>query len=170
MAARRSIRRFDARPVPEEVIGRMLKVSLSAPSSRNSRSSRLLVVDDPELVSRMADMRDFGSAFMKGAPLAIVVLGDPAKSDMWQINAAITATVLHQAAVDEGLGSCWVQIAGRPRRKDDPQGELAEDYLRTFLPIPDDCKALCAVVMGYSDFVPRPLPEADDAERVIRLK
>lgn len=170
MAARRSVRRFLPRLVPQDVIERMLNVSLSAPSSRNSRSSRLLVVDDPVLVARMASMRDYGSAFMDGAPLAVVVLGEPAESDMWQTNAAITATVLHQAAVAEGLGSCWVQIAGRPRRKDEPQGEQAEDYLRTFLPIPPSARALCAVVMGYSDHTPRPLPAADDEKRIIRLK
>ena len=117
----------------------------------------------------MASMRDYGSAFMKGAPLAIVVLGDTACSDLWRINAAISATVLHLACVDEGLASCWVHIDGRPRLKAEPQGESAADYLRTFLPIPEGCEPLCALAIGYSDFVPAPLPEADDSKRIIRL-
>ncbi len=170
MKKRRSIRKYSDRPVPEEVLDRILEVTLDAPSSRNSRSSRFLIVDDPALVSRMAQMRDYGSAFMEGAPLAVVVLGDRTKSDMWEVNAAISATVLQQAAVDEGLASCWVQIAGRPRLKDEPQGERAVDYLRGFLPIPEECEALCTMVMGYSDFEPKPLPAADNTGRVIRLK
>lgn len=97
-----------------------------------------MVVDDPALVARMADMRDYGSAFMKGAPLAIVVLGDTTKSDLWRENAAISATILQLACVDEGLASCWVHIDGRPRRKDEPGGETAAGYLRSFLPIPAD--------------------------------
>ena len=58
------------RAVSREVVDRILHETLSAPSARNTRTTRLVVVDDPVLVARMADMRDYGSAFMKGAPLA----------------------------------------------------------------------------------------------------
>ena len=122
---RRSIRKFSERAVPREIVDRILHETLSAPSARNTRTTRLVVVDDPALVARMADMRDYGSAFMKGAPLAIVVLGDTTKSDLWRENAAISATILQLACVDEGLASCWVHIDGRPRRKDEPGGETA---------------------------------------------
>lgn len=166
---RRSIRKFTDRAVPAEVVEQLLRQTLSAPSSRNSRSTRLLVVDDPALVARMASMRDYGSAFMQHAPLAIVVVGDTSKSDLWRINAAISATVLQLACVDQGLASCWVHVDGRPRLKSEPEGEQAADYLRGFLPIPDGCEPLCAVAIGYSDFTPAPLPADDDAERIIRL-
>lgn len=167
---RRSIRKFTDRAVPAEVVERLLRQTLSAPSSRNSRSTRLLVVDDPAVVARMASMRDYGSGFMKGAPLAVVVVGDTMKSDLWRINAAISATVLQLACVDEGLASCWVHVDGRPRLKSEPDGAQAADYLREFLPIPDGCCPLCAVAIGYSDFTPAPLPADDDTERIIRLR
>ena len=166
---RRSVRKFAPTAVPSEVVDRLLAETLGAPSSRNSRSTRLLVVDDPEVVARMASMRDYGSAFMKGAPLAIVVLGDTACSDLWRINAAISATVLHLACVDEGLASCWVHVEGRPRRREEPDGEQAADYLRTFLPIPEGCEPLCVIAFGYSDFRPAPLPATDDEARIIRM-
>lgn len=169
IAKRRSIRKFSDRAVPAEVVNRILSETLTAPSARNTRTTYFLVVDDPDLVTRMADMRDYGSAFMKGAPLAILVLGDTSKSDLWRENAAISATVLQLACVDEGLGSCWVHINGRPCRKDVPEGQKAADYLRTFLPIPEGCEPLCAIVAGYSDFTPAPLPPSDDAARIIRL-
>lgn len=167
---RRSIRKFTDRAVPRQVVDRILRQALTAPSARNTRTTRLLVVDDPELVARMAEMRDYGAAFMKGAPLAVVVLGETTKSDLWRENAAISATLLQLACVDQGLGSCWVHINGRPRRKDQPDGPTAADYLRTFLPIPADCEPLCAIAAGYSDFTPAPLPQSDDAERIIRLR
>lgn len=167
---RRSVRKFDDRAVEEELIGDLLRITLTAPSSRNSRSTRLLVVDDPECVHRMAEMRDYGSGFMKGAPLAIVVLGDTSKSDMWRENGAISATMLQLACVDAGLSSCWVQIDGRPRLKAEPDGETAADFLRTFLPIPEGCEPLCAIAIGHSDFRPAALPPADPAEMVIRMK
>ena len=169
MAARRSVRRFSDRAVPREVVDRILAEALTAPSSRNSRSTRFLVVDRHDLIARMAGMRDYGSAFMEGAPLAVVVLGDTAASDLWRVNAAISATVLQLACVDEGLASCWVHVNGRLRRKDAPDGERAADYLRTFLPVPDGCEPLCAIALGYSDFSPAPLPPADDEARILRL-
>ena len=169
LAQRRSIRKFKAEPVREEVIERLLEAALTAPSSHNSRSTRLLVVDDAALIGRMAEMRDSGSAFMAGAPLAIVVLGDTAKTDLWQVNGAIAATMLQLEAVAQGMASCWVQIAGRPRVKSAPEGEQAADYLRTILPIPEGCEPLCAIALGYSDFQPAPLPPSDDWSRVIRL-
>lgn len=170
LAQRRSIRRFIDRHVPQESIERLLDVALAAPSSHNSRSTRLLVVDDTAVIARMAKMRDSGSEFLAHAPLAIVVLGDTSKTDLWEVNAAIAATLIQLTAVDEGLASCWVQIAHRPRVKAEPDGEQAADYLRTFLPIPDDCEPLCAIALGYSDFRPAPLPGSDDRARIIRLK
>lgn len=167
---RRSVRKFTDRAVPEEVVERLLHAALTAPSARNTRSTHLLVVDDPEAVARMADMRDYGAAFIKNAPMAILVLGDTAQSDLWRVNAAIAATMLQLACVDEGLASCWVHVDARPRRKDAPQGQSAAEYLREFLPIPDGCQPLCAIALGYSDFQPAPLPASDDARRVIRLK
>lgn len=166
---RRSVRKFVQQAVPREVVDRMLAAALSAPSSRNSRSTRFLIVDDPALLARMAAMRDYGAGFMKGAPLAVVVLGDPSKTDLWRENCAIAATILQLAAVDEGLASCWVHIDGRPRLKDAPDGPSAADFLRTFLPIPEGCQPLCAIALGYSDFVPAPLPPTDDAARIIRM-
>ena len=113
IAKRRSVRKFTDREVPREVVDRILAEALSAPSARNTRTTRFLVVDDPVLVARMAEMRDYGSAFLKGAPLAVLVLGDTSASDLWRENAAISATVLQLACVDEGLASCWVHVNGR---------------------------------------------------------
>ena len=119
MAARRSVRRFSDRAVPREVVDRILAEALTAPSSRNSRSTRFLVVDRHDLIARMAGMRDYGSAFMEGAPLAVVVLGDTAASDLWRVNAAISATVLQLACVDEGLAEGeQVVTAGQQKLRD----------------------------------------------------
>lgn len=169
ISRRRSVRKYLERSVARETVDRLLAQTLTAPSSRNSRSTYLLVVDNPAHIDRMAEMRDYGSAFINGAPLVVVVLGDGSKSDLWQVNASISATVLQLACVDEGLASCWVHIDGRPRLKDEPTGQTAADFLREFLPIPEGMNPLCAIAIGYSDFTPAPLPEADDSARIIRI-
>lgn len=168
LAKRRSTRRFLPRPVPRELIDALLRDALTAPSARNSRSTRFLAVDDPALIARMAEMRDYGSSFMRHAPAVVLVLGNPTKSDLWRENAAIAATILQLACVDRGLASCWVHVHGRPRRQDAPEGEQAEAFLRELLSLPGQTRILCAVALGHSDFTPAPLPPADD-EPVIWL-
>jgi len=165
---RRSVRKFSDRRVDRELLRRILEeVADLAPSSRNSRSTRFLAVDDPEAIARIARMRDYGSAFAQGAPCVVLVLGDRTKSDLWQVNCAISATMLLEALVDRGLKGCWIHVEGRPRLKAEPQGEQAAEYLRTFLPIPAECGVLCAVACGYSDFTPAPLPERDRSGEVV---
>ena len=115
---RRSIRKFSDRAVPRETVDRILRETLTAPSARNTRTTRLMVVDDPALVARMAEMRDYGSAFMKGAPLAFVVLGDTSKSDLWRENAAISATHACSSPAwtrDSAPAGC-ISTAGRAAR------------------------------------------------------
>lgn len=95
-------------------------------------------------------MRDYGSAFVEKAPLVILVMGDQLRSDLWEVNAAISATYVQLAAQALELGSCWVHVAGRPRRREEPGGPAAEDYLRSFLPVPESRRILCAVAIGHT--------------------
>lgn len=166
LAVRRSTRKFLEREVEREKLERIVEMALSAPSSRNSRSSRLWVVRGKEQLEMISQMRDYGAAFVKNAPAAILVLGDKRKTDLWLDNCAITATTLQLAIVDEGLASCWVHINDRPVKKDEPDGEKADDYLRERLGIPQEYGMLCAIALGYSDFKPADLPAYEGEERV----
>lgn len=164
---RRSVRKFSDQKVPHEVIERLLQATFTAPSSRNTRSTRIFVVENPEIIAKMSEMRDYGSAFMKNAPLALVVAGDTSLSDLWLVNCAISATMMQLACVEEGLASCWVHVDERPRLKDVPDGEQAIDYLRTLIPLPENYNVLCIIAAGYSDFHPASLPEHDDMANVV---
>ena len=164
---RRSTRKFIDRQVEREKIERIVEMTLQAPSSRNSRSTRLLVVQDKTLLEKMSHMRDYGASFMKDAAAAIVVMGDKTSSDLWLDNCAISATTLQLAIVDEGMASCWVHVNDRPCLKDEPDGAKADDYLRELLSLPERYGILCAVAFGYSDFEPKPLPVYEGEERVM---
>ncbi len=154
---RRSIRKFSERAVPREVVDRILHETLSAPSARNTRTTHLVVVDDPALVARMADMRDYGSAFMKGArwrsscwaiPRKATCGGRTPRSRRPSCNWRVSTKDWLRA----GCTSTAARAAGRAG------GETAAGYLRSFLPIPADCQPLCAVAAGYSDFTPPRCP------------
>ena len=166
LTKRRSTRKFLATVPEQEKLQRIVDMALTAPSSRNTRSTRLMVVTDKTLLEKMSQMRDYGSSFMKDAQAAIVVMGDKNATDLWLDNCAITATILQLAVVDEGLASCWVHVNDRPVLKDEPEGAKADDYLRELLSLPENYGILCAVALGYSDFEPKPLPEYEGEERV----
>ncbi len=166
LSKRRSVRKYSDRKVEKEVVEQLLEATFKAPSSRNSRSTHLVVVQDPEKIARLADMRDYGSAFIKDAPLFILVAGDQSATDLWEVNCSISATLLQLAAVDLGLASCWVHVDGRAHRKAEPNGTTADQVVRTIVDIPENYGILCGIAIGYSDFCPAPLPEFDASAHV----
>ena len=148
IAARHSVRRFDGQHVDRRVLEEIVAEAGLAPSSRNSKSTGFVILEDRELLGEVALMRDYGSAFLKDAPAAIVVTGDSSKTDLWVDNAAICATYIMLSATDRGLGSCWVHVNGRTRNRHDAERGYAEDYLRGLLGLPAEQRILCVVAIG----------------------
>ena len=165
--SRRSVRKFSSVKVEREKLERIAQMALQAPSSRNTRSTRLVIVEQKEILEKLSTMRDYGAAFMKDAAAAILVVGDKEASDLWLDNCVITATILQLAVVDEGLASCWVHVNDRPCLKAEPEGAKADDYVRELLELPARYGILCAVALGYSDFQPAPLPPYEGEERIM---
>ena len=165
--SRRSVRRFSPTAVSREILLDIVNQTLTAPSSRNMRTSRFIIVDDKPTLEKLSKMRDYGSEFMKDATAAIIIAADTTKTDLWRENCAISATIMQLAIVNAGLASCWVHIGGRPRLKDVPEGEQAEQYIRTFIDIPEHWSLECAIALGYSDYQPKPLPEHDDSGSIV---
>ena len=162
---RRSCRKFESRKVGREVIELLLKDALTAPSARNTRTTRFAVTEDPGMIEKLSQIRTSGSAFLKGAPAVVAILAETTH-DLWRENGAISATILQLSAEAHGLGSCWVHVHGRPRNNDDPGGPCAEDYAREWLKIPDHLAILCLIALGYPAEPPRPRCEQDDADKV----
>lgn len=169
LRTRRSCRRFESREVETELIDKLIKDTLTAPSSRNVRSTRLGVIADPALLSALSTSRSSGSAFLKDAPAAIAVMGDRSATDLWRENCSISATILQLSAHAHGLGSCWVHVHGRPHRNDDPDGLQAEDYVRELLKVPAELGILCLIALGYPAEPPHPHREQDDSDKVLIL-
>ena len=165
---RRSTRRYTGQPVEKEKLQRAMELALRAPSSKNTRSTRLMAVTDLKRVHELGKLRDWGSSLLEEAGAAIVVLGDEAASPMWKTNAAIMATLLQLALVDEGLATCWVHVGDYLTLKDVPDSQRSEDYVKELLPeIPADYRVLCVISIGYADYTPKPLPEYEGPERML---
>lgn len=142
---RRSIRRYKNQLVEAQLIEKIVEAALRAPSSRNLQPCEFLVVTDQRLLSEMAKAKDYGASFLAEAPLALVVCGDPEKSDMWIEDASIASAFVFLAAEALGLGSCWIQIRERKHKT----GKPAEEILRDILHIPSHLKVLSIIAIGY---------------------
>lgn len=146
---RHSVRKYAEKPVEKEILDAIVKVAQTAPSSRNSRSSAFMIIEDRDTLDALAQMRDYGSALLCGAQAAIVVMGDETKTDLWVDNCAISATFIQLAVTAMDLVSCWVHINGRPCLKNEPEGAKAEDYVRDLLGLKDGIRPYCVVAIGY---------------------
>lgn len=116
--ARYSVREFDpAAEVSPEIVERILRAAVRAPSAGNRQPWHFYVVRDPGLRRGLADAAG-GQEFVAQAPVAIVVCADAEQSAArylergralycLQDTAAATEHIL-LAAVALGLGSCWV--------------------------------------------------------------
>ena len=142
---RRSHRKFTEEQVSPEDVKLILRAALMAPTSKSRRSWEFVVVDDKTDLEKLSDARDMGSQFLKGAPLAIVVLGNPDDNDCWVEDCAIATVSMQYQAADLGLGSCWVQMRGRGLS----DGTTADEVLRGVLNIPQHLSALCVLGVGH---------------------
>jgi len=155
VSLRRSHRKFTAQEVDAEAVRLILRAALMSPTSKSRRSWQFVVVDDKASLEKLADAKDAGAQFVKDAPLAIVVLGDPVDNDCWIEDGSIAAISMQYQAEELGLGSCWVQMRGRGLS----DGTSADTVIRGILFIPDNFNVLCIVAVGHKADERRPQNE-----------
>jgi nitroreductase len=116
--ARHSVRQFDSgAEVSAETVERILRAALRAPSAGNRQPWHFYVVRDARLRRGLAAAA-YGQEFVNQAPVAIVVCADAEQSaaryrergrELYCLqDTAAAATHILLAAVDLGLGGCWV--------------------------------------------------------------
>ncbi|MBQ8712726.1 MAG: nitroreductase family protein [Prevotella sp.] len=142
---RRSHRKFTNEEIDAEAVKLILRAGLMAPTSKGQRAWQFVVVDDKADIEKIADAKDLGSQFLKEAPLAIVVLGDPMQNDCWVEDGSIAAISMQYQAEDLGLGSCWIQMRGRGLS----DGTSAGTVIRGILDIPENFSVLCVLAVGH---------------------
>ena len=142
---RRSHRKFTGEEVSAEDVKVILRAGLMAPTSKGQRAWQFVVVDDKQDLEKLSDAKDMGGQLIKGAALAIVVLGDPMQNDCWVEDGSIAAISMQYQIEDLGLGSCWVQMRGRGLS----DGTAADTVIQGVLNIPENLSCLCVLAVGH---------------------
>ena len=142
---RRSHRKFTEEEIDAEDVKLIMRAALMAPTSKGQRAWQFVVVDDKMDLEKLSDAKDMGGQLIKGAAMAVVVLGDPMQNDCWVEDGSIAAISMQYQAEELGLGSCWVQMRGRGLS----DGTTADTVIRGILDIPENLSVLCIIAFGH---------------------
>ena len=145
LRTRRSIRRFQEKPIEPGLQALLKEAVLRSPSSRDLNPWEFIFIDDPETLETLSRAKPHGAGFLKKAPLGICIIADPEKCDVWIEDCSIASIFLHLAAHSLGLGSCWIQI----RKRTHNGSTSAESYIRGVLGVPENYHVLSIVAVGY---------------------
>jgi nitroreductase len=143
---RRSIKVYAKRPVEAEKIDAIIEAALRSPSGRASRPWAFVVVTDKTLLEKLSKARPQGSDFVKEAPVAVVVCGDPSVSGLWVEDCSIAAVTMQYAAHALGLGSRWTQMRGNHF----DESTTSTQYIAKLLGLPENLTVQCIIAIGYS--------------------
>ncbi len=142
--SRRSIRRYENKDIPEDVLQQILETGRQAPSAANRQPIRFVIVNDHDILKNLCD--NLITRFVKNAPVAIVGCAD-IKSLLTGKWAVVDTTIAMQnmviAAWALGIGSCWI-------------GACNEKKVKELLKIPDKWKFVALLTLGYPAEQPKP--------------
>jgi nitroreductase len=138
---RESVRSYEDRPVPEEKLLKVLEAARLAPSASNRQRWKFIVVREAER-RRQLSRATGGQLHVAQAPVVIAAVSTMPEYVMrcevpaYPVDLAIAVDHMTLAAVDEGLGTCWI-------------GAFSQEEARTVLGVPDDCKIVTLLPLGF---------------------
>jgi nitroreductase len=149
--SRRSVRRFQEKPVERELLLQCIEAARFAPSASHVQPWRFLIVDDPDLKEVLAQKAFSGifsaTRWAAKAPVLVVIL---AELDITTNRIGKQFTGLHYYLIDIGiagehfvlqaeelgLGTCWI-------------GWFSERGVRKALDIPRKYRPASMLAIGY---------------------
>jgi len=149
---RQSDRKYSDKPVEREKLDRIIEAGRMAPSACNAQPWKFIVVNEPELLLKIAEAASAKligmNSFVGQAPLMIIVLreqpnftskvgGTIKNKDYSLIDIGIASENICLQAEAEGLGSCMI-------------GWFDERMLRKILGIPRSKRVELIITLGYS--------------------
>lgn len=155
-AARRSVRKYTGKPVDSEILHEILKVALTAPNSFGHQPVEFVVVQDPDMIERLAACKTYGGKQILGAGAVVVVMVHQERGELWIEDGSCASTYILLAAEQYGLGACWVHIRGR-----NGVNKSSDEEIRDLLSIPAEYSILNLVAIGEKAEEKTPYQESD---------
>jgi nitroreductase len=128
-----SVRKYQDKPVPAEVIRRIVEAGRLTASSMNGQPWHFIVVEDRDVLRHIGALAPTGR-YIAQAALAVVVVIDKTPYAISDGSRAIQSMIL--TAWSEGVGSNWV-------------GFMGLEEVKPLLDIPAELEILAILPMGY---------------------
>ena len=154
---RRSVRKFEDKKVPHEVLEQIVEAAAFAPSWKNSQTVRYIAVEDAALKERIATEATMNFTHNKdiisACPVLIVVVtktgicgyekdGSYSKKDKWEMfDAGIASQTFMLAAHEYGVGTVTLGI-------------FDEEILGKILELPEGDNVSALLAAGYPESAP----------------
>lgn len=142
--SRRSVRAYEKKPVPDDLVRDILEAAMAAPSAVAKDPWRFVVVKDPDTLKRLSDALPNGK-MLADAEVGIVVCGELAAAHDGQLSyllqdtsAAIQNALLAASAL--GLGAVWLGVYPREDRM---------AHVRRLLELPEGIVPVAIVSVGW---------------------
>jgi nitroreductase len=136
LRTRRSIRVYQEKEVPRELIEEIIDAARLAPTANNIQPWEFVVVTDAGMRRKIADLTDYGK-FIAQAGACVAVFSKDVNHCL-EDGSAATENIL-VAAHALGLGTCWVAGYEKPHAK--PIGDL--------LGVPGGHLLIALIALGY---------------------
>lgn len=166
LKTRRSVRKFKDKQIDPDILEEILEVGTYAPSGMGKQASKIVVVQDKELIKRFAQWNKLffpeelagkiDDPFF-GAPTLIIVLADSEVRTHVEDGSLVIGNILNAAhALD--IGGCWIH-----RAREEFESLQGKELLKVW-DIPDKYVGIGHVVLGYpaDDFEAKIVPRKDD--------
>ncbi len=162
---RRSVRRFQSKPISQEIIDKLIEALIWAPSAGNLQKRKFHFVFNQEIKEKLAKAA-LDQRFIAQAPLVIIgcaddeiewKYGERGKKLYTICDTAMAIQNMMLQAHDLGLGSC-------------PVGAFDENGVSEILNIPKNLHPILIVPIGYSaekPMAPSRVSKAEAAEFLI---
>ncbi|MCK4334579.1 nitroreductase family protein [candidate division WOR-3 bacterium] len=138
---RRSVRSYENKDIPQEVLLKVLEAARLAPSANNRQPWKFVVVREAAKRKALAKAAK-EQQFVAEAPVVIAAVAlEPERTmtcgvPIYAVDLAIAVDHMTLAAVQQGLGSCWI-------------GAFYQEDVKKLLEIPDECKVAALLTLGY---------------------
>ncbi len=143
---RRSVRSYKKNPIPEEDLNKVLEAARFAPSAHNAQDWKFVVIKDKKTIKEIAESAA-GQSFIAEAPIVIAGValnpGDIMSCGVPQyaVDLAIACDHITLQAIELGLGTCWI-------------GAFSQQKVKDILGIPEECKVVALLPLGYPTGAP----------------
>ncbi len=156
---RRSIRDFQKKEIPDDIVDKLIDALIWAPSAGNLQARKFYFVKN-EGLKKMIAIAALKQHFLAEAPLVIVGCTDSRISNRYgergvslysiqDVSCSLMCMML--AAHEHGLGSVWV-------------GAFDEDVMSEILKLQKFLRPVAIVAVGYPSKVPNPPPRISKEE------